>query len=221
MLAANVMTFGAATTHPEAPIEEVARLMLQYRISGLPVVDKDGTLVGMVTEGDLLRQQTAEGTRRSSQSAGQENENDKTKSVADVMTRDVIWVNEDTRVSEIADLMHRHGIKRVPVVGRGKVIGIVSRGDLLVAMASLAEDMPAASSEDRLLRQRVLNALPEEPKDVWRTVNVVVRNGSVEVRGATTQAHLREKIVAAASAVPGVKDVVDRMVVVGPASGRT
>jgi CBS domain-containing protein len=227
MQAANVMTFGAATIHPEAPIEEAARAMLQNRISGLPVVDGSRKLVGMVTEGDLLRRQPGETGRPrwlqllGSPRSGERIDLDHPQTVADVMTTHVISVREDTPVSQIADLMHRHGIKRVPVLDDGEVIGIVSRADLLVAMARLAEDMPAASTEDRKLRDRVLEALPQEPHGPWRTVNVVVREGVVEVRGATTQLDLRDRIVKAARGVQGVKDVEDRMVVVGPASGRT
>ena len=227
MQAANVMTFGAATIHPEAPIEEAARAMLQNRISGLPVVDGSRKLVGMVTEGDLLRRQPGEtGRPRWLQLLGSPRPGERIdlghpQTVADVMTKQVISVREDTPVSQIADLMRRHGIKRVPVLDHGEVIGIVSRADLLVAMARLAEDMPAASTEDRKLRDRVLEALPQEPHGPWRTVNIVVREGVVEVRGATTQLDLRDRIVSAARGVQGVKDVEDRMVVVGPASGRT
>ena len=227
MQAANVMTFGAATIHPEAPIEEAARAMLQNRISGLPVVDGSRKLVGMVTEGDLLRRQPGETGRPrwlqllGSPRSGERIDLGPAQTVADVMTTNVISVREDTPVSQIADLMRRHGIKRVPVLDHGEVIGIVSRADLLVAMARLAEDMPAASTEDRKLRDRVLEALPQEPHGPWRSVNVVVREGVVEVRGATTQLDLRDRIVKAARGVQGVKDVEDRMVVVGPASGRT
>jgi CBS domain-containing protein len=228
MQAANVMTFGAATIHPEASIEEAARAMLQNRISGLPVVDGSGKLVGMVTEGDLLRRQPGETDRPrwlqlllGSPRSGERIDLGHPQTVADVMTTHVISVREDTPVSQIADLMRRHGIKRVPVLDHGKVIGIVSRADLLVAMARLVEVMPAASTEDRKLRQRVLDALPQEPHGPWRTVNVVVREGVVEVRGATTQPDLRDRMVKAARGVQGVKDVEDRMVVVGPASGRT
>jgi osmotically-inducible protein OsmY len=117
--------------------------------------------------------------------------------------------------------MERHGIKRVPVVSDGKVIGIVSRADMLRGLAKWAEDMPSASNEDRALRQRVLERLAREPKDAWATVNVLVRDGAVEMRGATTDASLRERLVAAARTVSGVKSLDDRMVVVGPASGRT
>jgi osmotically-inducible protein OsmY len=91
----------------------------------------------------------------------------------------------------------------------------------LRGLARLAEDMPAASAEDRALRQRVLDALAQVPKDGWRSVNVVVRNGTVELRGATADANLRERLVTAVRGAPGVKQLDDRMVVVGPASGRT
>jgi len=228
MQVANIMTFGAATIHPQAPIEAAAQVMLQNRVSGLPVVDESGKLVGMVTEGDLLRRHQGQTDRPrwlqlllNSPKSKEGIDLDHFQTVADVMTTKVVAVRESTSVSEIADLMRRHGIKRVPVVDDGKVIGIVSRADLLVTMARLAEDMPAASAEDRKLRQRVLDALPQEPRSAWRTVNVVVREGVVEVRGATTDAGLRDGIVRAARGVHGVKDVEDRMVVVGPLSGRS
>ena len=102
-----------------------------------------------------------------------------------------------------------------------KSTGIVSRADLLRGLARLAEDMPSASAEERSLRQRVLEALAGEAKTGWTSVNVVVRDGSVELRGATTEATLRARLVAAAQGVSGVKEVDDRIVVVGSASGRT
>ena len=139
------------------------------------------------------------------------------------MTTQVVTVGENTPVHEIADIMQRHGFKRVPVVKDedGKVTGIVSRADLLRELARLAEDMPSASAGDRALRQQVLDALAREAKTGWSSVNVIVRDGSVELRGATTEAALRARLVAAARGVPGVKQVEDRTVVVGPASGRT
>lgn len=221
------MTFGAASIRADAPVEEAARVMLQHRISGLPVVDNNGDLIGMVTEGDLLRREASaprprwlelllgsvkpeEGPRLAHPAT-----------LAEVMTRPVVTVSEDTRVQEVADILQRHRIKRVPVVRGGKLTGIVSRADLLRGLARLAEDMPAASAEDRALRQRVLDALAQVPKDGWRSVNVVVRNGTVELRGATADANLRERLVTAVRGAPGVKQLDDRMVVVGPASGRT
>jgi CBS domain-containing protein len=224
MQAADIMTFGAASIRPDASVEEAARLMLQHRISGLPVVDKDGDLVGMVTERDLLRREASAQRRRwlelvlASVKPAEGPRLAHLATVGQVMTRPVVTVREDTPVDEVADILQRHRIKRVPVVRGGKVTGIVSRADLLRGLARLAEDMPAASAEDRALRQRVLDALAQVPQDGWRSVNVVVRNGAVELRGATADAGLHQRLATAARGVAGVKELDDRMVVVGPAS---
>lgn len=229
MQAADVMTFGVASIRADAPVEEAARVMLQHRISGLPVMDNNGDLIGMVTEGDLLRREVSATARERPRwlelLLGSVKPADRPRlaplaTVAEVMTRPVVTVSEDTPVQKVADILHRHGIKRVPVVRSEKVTGIVSRADLLSGLARLAQDMPAASAEDRALRERVLDALAQETQEAWRSVNVVVRNGSVELRGATADAGLRQRLVAAVRGVAGVKGLDDRMVVVGPASGR-
>jgi CBS-domain-containing membrane protein len=227
MQAADIMTFGAACIRPDAPVEEAARVMLQHRISGLPVVDSNGDLVGMVTEGDLLAREASTQRRRWLELVlGSVKPADGPRlahlaTVAEVMSRPVVTVREDTPVHEVADILQRHRIKRVPVVRGGKLTGIVSRADLLRGLARLAEDMQAASAEDRALRQRVLDALAQVPKDGWRSVNVMVRNGTIELRGATADADLRQRLVTAVRGVPGVNRLDNRMVVVGPASGRT
>jgi CBS domain-containing protein len=224
------MTIGAATIRPDAPIEEAARLMLLHRISGLPVIDDTAKLVGVVTEGDLLRgpanNDGGERPKRLEMLLGSNEPNERHRlptlaNVADVMTRPPITASEDTPVHEVVALLQRHGIKRVPVVRDGQVVGIVSRADLLRQLARLAEEMPSANAEDRALRQRVVDRLEQEPKPGWVSVNVLVRQGSVELRGATTDSDLRARLAAAARAVPGVKILDDRMVVVGPASGRS
>ena len=131
MQAADVMTFGAASIRPDIPIEEAARLMLHHRISGLPVVDDNGDLVGMVTEGDLLRRQKGGTNDRDrprwlelllgSEKTGDTPRLGHLRTVADVMSPHVVTVSEDTPVREIADIIQRHGFKRVPVVKGGKV----------------------------------------------------------------------------------------------------
>lgn len=228
MRASDIMTLGAASIHPAAPIEEAARLMLRHRISGLPVVDDSGNLVGIVTERDLLRQKGDSADDRpqwlelllGSEGWGEGAKAARLLTVADVMSPNVETVGEDTPVQEIAERMQRHGIKRLPVVKDGKVRGIVSRADLLRGLAQQAEDMPSASAEDRALRRSVVSALSQGPKPSWSSINVVVRDGTVELRGATTDAALRERVVATARAVPGVKAVDDRLVLLGPGSGR-
>lgn len=204
MQAADIMTFRPASVRPDAAIEDAARLMLGYRISGLPVVDDKGAVVGIVTEGDLMRSTKAGLSRRV---------------VADVMTRQVVSVSESTTVSEVLDLFERHNIKRVPVVKNGGLVGIVSRADLLRGLAKLALSMPGASVEDRALRDRVVAALDKGRPDGSKSISVTVRNGSVELRGAIADAAGREGLVAAARGVPGVKDVRDLLVIVVGGSG--
>lgn len=221
MKAAQVMTFGAATIQPQASIREAARIMLDYRISGLPVVDGEGNLVGIITEGDLLSGITGDRHRRSWLEFILDDGNagglpqPQAHSVDEIMTREVVTATEDTPVHEVVKLMKANGIKRVPIVEDRKVVGIISRADLLRGLALEAKMMPSASAEDYALRDRVLQALIQEGRGSRSGINVLVQNGTVELRGAMPDAGLSTRLVAAARQVPGVKDVVDRLVVVG------
>ncbi len=221
MQAAQVMTFGAATIQPDASIREAARMMLDYRISGLPVVDEDGNLVGIITEGDLLSGITGDSHRRrwlefildpGKKIPTQVSPHAQT--VGEAMTRQVITAMEGTPVQEIVKQMKTNGIKRVPVVRDNKVVGIVSRADLLRGLALEAKMMPAATAEDYALRDRVLHALSGEARGSRSSINVLVQNGIVELRGALPDASLPEKLVSATRQVPGVDEVVNRLVVV-------
>ena len=135
------------------------------------------------------------------------------------MTRDVITATEDTPVHEIVKQMKTNGIKRIPVVKDNKVVGIISRADLLRGLALEAKMMPSAGAEDYQLRDRVLQALMQEGRGTRVSVNVLVQHGVVELRGAMPDADLAARLVAAARQVPGVKDVVDRLVVVQSTTG--
>jgi CBS domain-containing protein len=230
MRASDVMTLGAASIQSTAPIEEAARLMVRCRISGLPVVDEDGNLIGLVTERDLLRPRGGVSGQDRPQwlefLLGSKGWDDRAGSaqllsVADVMTSNVITASEDTPILEIADTMERRGIKRIPVVQDGKVKGIISRADLLRGLARQAEEMPSANAEDRELRQRVIRALSQDVRVGWRSMNVVVRGGSVELRGALTDEDVRARLLSTARGVAGVKQVEDRLIVVDPSSART
>jgi CBS domain-containing protein len=136
MKAGDVMTTGAATVRPDAPVAEAARLMVEHRISGLPVVDGD-ELVGIVTEGDFLRPDPGGKPRLldvlASGGAVAADELH-SRRVAELMTRDPVTIAAETPVEEIVALMHRHNVKRLPVVTQGKVVGIVSRANLLMAL---------------------------------------------------------------------------------------
>src|SRR5437763_16798295 len=118
MIASDIMTRKVCTIHPEASVQEVAQLLSRERISGAPVVNADGMIIGIVTEADIISKVDREGLR-----------------VADIMSHEVIFVSEETSVSEIAMLLTERKIKRVPIVNDGKLVGIVSRADIVHAVA--------------------------------------------------------------------------------------
>jgi CBS domain-containing protein len=118
MIASEIMTRKVSTIHPEASVQEVAHLLSRERISGAPVVNADGMIIGVVTEADIIAKVDREGLR-----------------VADIMSQHVIAVHEDTPVHEIAILLTERKIKRVPVVRDGKLVGIISRSDIVNAVA--------------------------------------------------------------------------------------
>lgn len=118
MIASDIMTRKVYTIHPEASAQEAAQLLSQHRISGVPVVNADNKIIGMVTEADIISKLHREGLL-----------------VSDIMTNEVISIGEDTPVGEIAMLLTERKIKRVPVISDDKLIGIVSRGDIVHAVA--------------------------------------------------------------------------------------
>lgn len=139
MKVGDVMTTGAATVRLDASLAEAARIMVEHRISGLPVVDASGRLVGVLTEGDFLRRKDGDRPRWITVLLNDPDAHITAKQlhdrrVEDAMSRNPVSVGVEASVDEVVDLMERHGIKRVPVVGDGKVIGIVSRGNLLLAL---------------------------------------------------------------------------------------
>jgi CBS domain-containing protein len=136
MKAGDVMTTGAATVRPEAPLVEAAQLMVQHQISGLPVVDSQERLVGLVTENDFLRAGDSGKPRLLEMlaTAGTDTDELKARRVDELMTRQPITVSAETPLEDVINLMHRHSVRRLPVVADGKVVGIVSRGNLLRAL---------------------------------------------------------------------------------------
>jgi CBS domain-containing protein len=137
MKAGDVMTTGAATVRPDAPLIEAAQLMVQHQISGLPVIDAHDRLVGLVTENDFLRAGQSGKPRLlemlATAGSGEADEL-RARRVDELMTRAPITVSSETPLEEVINLMHRHSVRRLPVVADGKVVGIVSRGNLLRAL---------------------------------------------------------------------------------------
>lgn len=228
MQAGDIMTVGAATIRADASIADAARLMLEHRISGLPVVDEDERLVGMVTERDLLRRvETGTDPRRprwlevllGGEELAQEYVRTHSRHVADVMTREAVSVSTDTPLGEVIGLMERKGFKRLPVVRDGRVIGIVSRANLLRALAKRIDEVPSAAGEDLQVRQRILEELDARGWTPSGGIDVVAHGGVVELHGIVGDEHVRRAICVAVENTPGVTQVDDRLQVVKPVPG--
>jgi CBS domain-containing protein len=226
MQARDVMTTNVVTVRPDTRVEEIARLLLDRRISGVPVVDADGRLVGIVTEGDLMRRPEI-GTERHRgwwlRLFGDERERAAEYARAhgsradEVMTRNVVTVTEETPVGEIARLLEKHRIKRVPVVRDGKPVGIVSRANLLHSLAARpAPAPPERWMDDRSIRDEVARVLSHEGWAQHGPLNVIVTNGVVELWGFVESQEERLAIRVAAENVPGVVAVRDNLGSVPP-----
>ena len=228
MNVADVMTRHVISVSPDATVEAAARQMLERGISGLMVVDAKGELAGVVTEGDLLRRDELGTVRhrpwwlRMLLSPGRQAA-DFTRAhgrrVRDVMTQDVITLAADAPLEEVVEAMERHRIKRVPVTENNRVIGVVSRSDLMRALV-IAErhDRPVAT-DDRSIRQAILDAMDRQSWTPLTTLNVTVADRVVDIWGTITNDEERRAICVLAENTPGVEQVNDHMVFVEPYSG--
>jgi CBS domain-containing protein len=219
MEARDVMTAPVVTVQPDTPVSEIASLMLTRRISAVPVVDASGKPVGIVSEGDLVRHTgTQVGGKRSwwltmfadRDEVAEQYAKSHGRTAADVMSRKVVTATEGTPLDRIATLLERHRIKRVPIVRRGKVVGIVSRANLLHGLVAQRPAAKPASVKDRDIRARILAELDKAGIDK-AYINAVVSNGSVELWGAVESDTQRRATALAAQSVKGVKRVVNNV----------
>jgi len=227
MRAHQIMTRPVITVAPESTIVDAANLMLQRHVSGLPVVDAAGKLVGIVSEGDFIRRSEI-GTQRkrgrwlrfilgpgkSASDFVQEHG----RRVAEVMTTQPLTITEDTALAEIVDLMEKNNVKRLPVIRGDKIVGIVSRANLLQAVASLAREVPDPTADDDHIRNRIIDALE---KNDWCPIglSVIVKDGIVHLSGVISEERSRQAAVVAAENVSGVKKVHDHLCWVDAMSG--
>ena len=228
MRAKDVMTRDLISVTPDATVLQAARLMLQHHISGLPVVDASGKLVGILSEGDFLRRRETATQRRRSRwleflmgpgKIASEYTQSHGSKVAEVMTSDVRTVGEDTDLEKIVELMEKHRIKRVPVMRDDKIVGIVTRSNLMHAMVSMARSTPPGPQSDDVIREQLLAELKKQEWAPIAMTNVVVRDGIVELWGAIIDERQRAALKVAAENVPGVKAVKDHLVWIEPTSG--
>ncbi|HVL21056.1 MAG TPA: CBS domain-containing protein [Amaricoccus sp.] len=222
MLAREVMTSPPITVTPDTPVSEVAAILLANRISAVPVLNQAGKLIGIVSEGDLLRRAEAKTERRRSKwlellldrnVAAADFVKTHGRAAKDVMTSDVVSVGPDTELAEIASTLERRRIKRVPVVEGGKVLGIVSRANLLQALVARPPDAKpdATLRRDAEIRKELVGRLRSIPGVNMQRVNAVVEDGTVFLWGTVKSSDQRRALNVAAESIPGVARVEDRL----------
>ena len=230
MNVAEIMTRTVISVTPETTIADAAGLLLKHRISGLPVVDPKGAVVGVVTEGDLLRR-TETGTERrharwlefliTPGRLAREYANANARKVGEVMSADVVAVTPRDSLTEVVRLMEHHHVKRLPVIERNRLVGIISRANLVRA---LLDDLSKptggkAPVGDAKIRERILAEIAKQPWGPRASVDVRVAGGVAELYGSIIDERERTALRVLAENSPGVKAVRDHLIWVEPLSG--
>jgi CBS domain-containing protein len=227
MKAKDVMTTEVVYAAPDTSVRAIAQTLLKRRISAVPVADDDGRVIGIVSEGDLMRRPESETERPRSWwleliETPEDRANQYLKShgltARDVMTREPVTVTEDTPLEEIAMLLERKAIKRVPVLRDGKLVGIVSRADLLHGLVARASQAAQPAPLAPPTREAVLAGIRDAGLSLGY-VNVVVADGAVHLWGAADSALQRDALALAAKRTPGVTRVENHLVVLPPRLG--
>lgn len=222
MNASDVMTVRVVTIAPDATVQQAAKLMLEREVSALPVVDSSNRLIGIISEGDLVRRAET-GTERQASwwlsfiSGADQLAHNFVKAhgtkVSDVMTKEVIVAKPDTPLSEVAGLLEDHRIKRVPVVEEDLVIGVVSRANLLQALASAKPRAGAAPASDSELRDTIIDKLTAQPWSHPSMLNPIVTGGVVDLWGMVLSPTERKAVRVLVEETPGVRGVNDHLAV--------
>ena len=217
MRVSDIMTEEVVSITPDATVAEAARLMIKERISGLPVIDGQRRLVGIITEGDLLRRSET-GTQHdrprwlqvflSPHRLAAEYVHSHSNRVADLMTADVAVADEDATLNDVVEIMQRRQINRIPVVRNHLVVGIVTRANLLHALAN--NPPRPASADDRQIRTEILAELGRH-KWAAKQLEVAVRDGVVDLWGLITDEGQRDAIHVVVENVAGVRQIKDHL----------
>jgi CBS-domain-containing membrane protein len=224
MKASDVMSVDVITVSPGVSVREVAGLLLKHRISALPVVDEQCALVGIISEGDLVRRAELDTDQRRSwwldilanktnEALAAEYVKSHSRRVEDIMTRDVVTASPATPLRDIATALEKHRIKRVPIVANGKLVGIVSRSNLVQALASRSYKDEPVSTQDADIRERVMAQFKSEEWSKHSMLNATVQGGTVELWGFVGSEAEKEAARVAAELVPGVKAIENNVTV--------
>lgn len=227
MEARQIMTSPILTISPGATVRQAIEMMLEKRVSGLPVVDEIGQLVGMISEGDLLHRSELGTEKHRSKwldfllgpgRSASDYVHSHSRRVADVMTTDVVTVQEATLLEDVVRLMEKRRIKRVPVVRDGGVSGIVTRSDLLRAFIKTSAAQVVAKSDDEI-KQKIYDTIEQEGWAPAGSIHIKVVDGHVTLAGTIFDERERDAIRVCAENQPGVTGVTDDMIWVEPTSG--
>lgn len=226
MQARDVMSTRIVSVTPETLVEDIAKLLLEAGVSAVPVVDGEGRPQGIVSEGDLLQRDESETAPRRSWwldllSSSDEKARNYVKrhghTAADVMTSSVVAVAEDTPLAEIAETLEKRRIKRVPVLRDGKLVGIVSRADLLRGLAAHREQMPPLfTTDDRAIRKAIDDLVVHEGWVTHGSFSAIVANGVVELWGLVDTEDERRALKIAVGDLEGVRKVEDHLGLIPP-----
>ena len=220
MKVSDVMTWRIISVSPDATILEAIKLMLKHHISGLPVIDHNRELVGIVTESDFLHRPETGTERKRSRwldtffgpaAAAKDYVRSHGFKVRDVMTHNPVTVAENAPLDEVVRTLESHSVKRLPVMRRGKLVGIVSRADLMLAVASIDRATPASRGNDAMIRNRIMAAIREQSWTAGATIDVIVRNGVADVWGTISDVAQRDALKVLVMSTLGVKRVEDHL----------
>lgn len=222
MQAADLMTKNVVTVTEDATVQEAAALMIRHGVSALPVLDRNGKLVGIVSEGDLMRRAEL-GTERerswwlelltSDSTLATDYAKAHGRKVSEVMSHKPITAAPGTPINEIALLLEKHAIKRVPILDQGRLVGIVARANLLQALAGLKLETSALQvGKDAEIREEIIERLRGAPWRPW-LLNVTVRDGVANLWGIANGAEEKTAAGVAAENAPGVVSVNNHIIV--------
>ncbi|GIK79167.1 MAG: CBS domain-containing protein [Pseudorhodoplanes sp.] len=228
MKARDVMSQAVISVPPDATVEAALRLMVEKNISGLPVIDAAGQLVGIVSEGDFLRRAELGTQPRQPRwieflmgpgALAEQYVRASGRKVGEIMTAPVRSVAEDTPLDDVVMLMERYHIKRVPVMRGERPVGIITRANLIRALASVSRELAPTTAGDSEIRERIVKAIRELPWGPGAMVQVLVREGVVTFTGSVFDERQRRALHVLAENTAGVKGMRDHMVWIEPMSG--
>jgi CBS domain-containing protein len=221
MRAMDVMVRDVVTVHADTDIAEAIKLLSTHDVSALPVVDAENRLIGIISEADLIHRVEL-GTEKhrpwwqeavtGASALAEDFAKSHGKKVDELMTSNVVSASEDTPLSEIAALLERKRIKRVPITRDGKLVGVVSQSNLIQALASAIGQAGANDDDDRVIRQKLLARLEKQSWTDFGSRNVIVSGGTVHLWGLISSDEERKALIALAEDIPGVARVSDEMI---------